>query len=80
MSTNLNPEEIGTIGGFIKETILPSLSDEQLLRELINRNKLISTGRQTTYYSKHKSATIGIGKDHTAEIVIDLESLKELMK
>ena len=54
------------------------MSNNDLLRELFKRNGLSSAPTKIELVSSHKECIIGIGKDHTASIIIDENALNEL--
>jgi len=49
-----------------------------LLVSLGDNNYMKRSPNKTMYASKHYQVTIGIGKDHTATLTIDEESLNKL--
>ena len=57
---------------------LDNLTDEQLLKELLRRNIPTTAPTKIELASGHLEATIGIGKDHVADIIIDSEALDKL--
>lgn len=62
-------------------TTLAQHSDEALLDELLKRNKLQAAPRTIALAAGAQVATIGIGKDHTATVIIfdeDREALNDL--
>ena len=61
-----------------REVKTKDASSEELLFELIKRNILQDSGRSIKFYTPHEVACIGIGNDHTADIIIDSEAKDEL--
>ena len=59
---------------------LKDFSDDDLLIELIKRNKAIDTSRHVTYCYPHKTITIGIGNSEYADIVLSVEALEKLQE
>lgn len=56
------------------------LTDENLLKILLMRNIVQDAPTKVTFYTRHHTITIGIGKDHTATIVLDDDALTKLEK
>lgn len=57
---------------------LTTATDEQLLYELICRNKIEPAPTETKWYGKAKELTVGIGADNTASIYLHNDDLKAL--
>lgn len=57
---------------------LKEFSDEELLLELIQRNKSIDTSNNIKYCYPHKTTTIGIGNDEYADITLSVDAVREL--
>lgn len=58
-------------------------TDEELVRELVKRAKdrgrLQSAPDKTTRHTPHSSVLIGIGTDHTADLVLDDDAVDILL-
>ena len=59
---------------------IKNYSDEELLSELILRNKPEQAPRNITISKSGKEAVIGIGKDHAAMILMHDDDILELKK
>ena len=64
----------------IDVTALADFTDEQLLAELVRRHKVQVAPNSVKLLTPHSVVAVGIGKDHTATVVVDDESLEELKK
>ena len=64
----------------LKESNMAHCSDIELLAELMKRNhgQLNPTPKKRQFVSSHVELCIGIGRDHTANITIDVDALSEL--
>lgn len=58
---------------------LSDYSEEQLLHELMTRKEVMPAPVKTTRYTKHYCVMVGIGNDHFAEIVLDVDAYSELL-
>lgn len=58
---------------------LQEYTNLELLRELLSRDVLIDAASKSVRHIPHKSLTIGIGCDHTAEVILATDSLLELV-
>jgi len=69
-------------GRGILRKLMKTYSDIELLAELINRNftRLMLTPKNRQFVSPHVGLCVGIGKDHTADITIDVDALSELKR
>ena len=54
------------------------MSNNDLLRELFKRNALSPAPNNIKLISPHKECIVGIGKDHTASIIIDEGALNDI--
>jgi len=54
------------------------VASEELLFELIKRGMLQNAPIKTQFTMPHKTVSVRIGNNHAGEIIIDVESLKEL--
>lgn len=57
---------------------IKNFTDEQLLLELISRNKGFVSPKKVTYETPHSEFIVGIGCDHSVAINIDDDALYEL--
>lgn len=61
------------------ERSIETFSDEQLLFELVRRNGFQRAAKKTEYFGDGwVTSTIGIGKDRSVSITIDVDDFKEL--
>ena len=61
------------------ERSIETFSDEQLLFELLRRNGFQRAAKKTEYYGDGwMTSTVGIGKDYSVSITMDVDDFKEL--
>ena len=61
------------------ERSIETFSDEQLLFELVRRNGFQRAAKKTEYYGDGwVTSTVGIGKDSSVSITMDVDDFKEL--
>lgn len=61
------------------ERSIETFSDEQLLFELVRRNGFQKAAKKTKHFGDGWiTSTIGIGKNHSASITINVDDFKEL--
>lgn len=60
------------------ENKLADFTDEELLLELIHRNKMMNSAKRTEHVSPHYEVLVSIGNNDTARIVLPIESFCEL--
>jgi hypothetical protein len=60
---------------------LKDFDETELLREIMARNCYGLDGpSEVKFVSQHKAVTVGIGKDHTASVYLDVDAIDELDK
>lgn len=62
----------------MEKLVVKDLSDEELLFVLLSRHRLMNAPRKIELDPWHYAVTVGIGNDHTAEIIIDVEAMQVL--
>lgn len=58
---------------------LSGFSTAELLKEIVRREGTIEAPTRTMRHTPHVETLVGIGPDHTAHIVIDMDGFRELV-
>ncbi len=56
------------------------MKEEKLLKELVERGDIGPAPTRSEYYTPHYEVIVGIGKDHSAKIIIDEEAYFTLLE